>query len=102
MSSSALTAAIATSDVKTLSSVKGMGKKTAERIILELKGKVGADFSGETQPNIPSVSADADAVAALISLGFTKSESENAVIKAQQSGATGLENVIAAALKNVR
>lgn len=102
MSSSALTAAIATSDVKTLSSVKGMGKKTAERIILELKGKVGADFSGEAQPNIPSVSADADAVAALVSLGFTKSESENAVIKAQQSGATGLENIIAAALKNVR
>ena len=104
MSLSALLAAIATSDVKALSSVKGMGKKTAERIILELKEKTGAKFTGlpVSEGLTATVSADGEAVMALVSLGFTKSESESAVIKAQQSGAIGLEKIIAAALKNVR
>lgn len=105
MSLNSLTAAIATSDVKALSAVKGMGKKTAERIILELKDKFGAEFTGGSAVSDgvkSAVACDSDAVAALVSLGFTKSESESAVIKAQQSGATGLEKIIAAALKNVR
>ena len=103
MTLKSLTAAIATADVKSLAAVKGLGKKTAERIILELKGKTDAQFSVESDGIIgASVTADADAVAALTSLGFTKAESESAVIKAQTDGATGLNGIIAAALKNVR
>ena len=104
MNLTALKTAIASSDIKTLSGVKGLGKKTAERIILELKDKMGEGVfvSEEGVPTGYSSSADPDAVAALTSLGFTKSESENAVKKAQADGADTLEKIIAAALKNVR
>ena len=104
MNLTALKTAIASSDIKTLSGVKGLGKKTAERIILELKDKMseGVFVSGEGVPTGYSSSADPDAVAALTSLGFTKSESESAVKKAQADGADTLEKIIAAALKNVR
>ena len=101
MNLSALKGAIAKSDVKALSAVKGLGKKTAERIILELKDKMGGD-SSETDFVAPAVSADPDAVAALVSLGFNRAESESAVKKAQDLGADTLENIISAALKNVR
>ena len=47
MNLSALALAIATSDVKTLSKIKGLGKKTAERIILELREKITADARAE-------------------------------------------------------
>lgn len=102
MSLSALNAAIVKSDVKTLSAVKGLGKKTAERIILELKDKTGETDAAlfNTEPSVAH--ADADAVAALTSLGFTKTESETAVKKAQSEGADTLEKIIAAALKIVR
>ena len=74
---------IATNDVKGLSSVKGLGKKTAERIILELREKVQAEDSApvgaeKTAPVVLSKEED-DAVYALLSLGFNKSESVKAV-----------------------
>lgn len=98
-----LVAAISSGDVKTLSSVKGLGKKTAERIILELKEKIGGEeFDLTDVATKSSVVADKDAVLALMSLGFNKTESERAVIDAQNSGAKGIENVIAYALKNIK
>ncbi|MDY6367817.1 MAG: Holliday junction branch migration protein RuvA [Clostridia bacterium] len=102
MSLNALITAIATSDVKTLSSVKGLGKKTAERLILELKDKIGT--AGVDVSSVAPVTgtANADAVAALVSLGFTKNESETAVLKAEADGADTLQKIIAQALKNVR
>lgn len=96
---------IATSDVKGLSQVKGLGKKTAERIILELREKMGAiDLdSGEIlSPITESVSIDQDALIALTSLGFTKSECEKVLSKAQREGVTGVEKLIAYALKNIK
>ena len=103
MNLSALKTAIASSDIKTLAGVKGLGKKTAERIILELKDKMGDGVVlGEDALASFTVSADPDAVAALTSLGFSKSESESAVKKAQEGGADTLEKIIAAALKIVR
>lgn len=102
MSLNSLNAAICAADVKALSAVKGLGKKTAERIILELKDK-SSEFSFSALSKEPvGVSADPDAVAALTQLGFTKSESETAVKRAQEQGADTLEKVIAAALKLVR
>ena len=76
-----LIAAIAQGDIAALSSVKGVGKKTAERIVLELKDKIGAEIAdiGEKCGIMPGVVPDEDAVLALIALGFNKNEAVAAV-----------------------
>ena len=83
-----LAAAIASSDVKRLSSIKGLGKKTAERIILELREKVVSGASGSSAGGVslpPPSQGDEDAVVALMTLGFTRAESEFA----RESGRSG-------------
>lgn len=97
----ALAVAIITEDVKTLSKIKGIGKKTAERLILELKENITVQNSGEEI----SVSTGAgkeidDAVTALAALGVTKSEAYKAVmsVKAQ---ANGIEELISLALRSI-
>ena len=100
---------IATSDVKGLSKVKGLGKKTAERIILELREKIsadglGADTSVQEEKTTADVldKADEDVLIALMGLGFTKTECIPAIKKAKSSGAKTVEELIAIAIKNVR
>ena len=103
MSLKDLAYAIAGSDVKALSSVKGLGKKTAERIILELREAISAGepvkgkATGTVQKNMGR--DEENAVLALVSLGYKKQESEDAVRTALSNGASGLENIITAALK---
>ncbi len=76
---------IASADAKSLSKASGVGQKLANRIILELKDKVGS--AGAEMPNISGVTAavvhtnSKDAIEALISLGFTRSEASLAVGK---------------------
>ena len=99
--------AIATADVKRLSAVKGLGKKTAEKIVLELHGKISAaevmEASGEPRavetPTAKLSAADEEAVSALMGLGFTKAESAQAVKKARDLGAVSVEEVIMKALQ---
>lgn len=101
--------AIATADVKRLSAVKGLGKKTAEKIVLELHGKISAaeviSASGDPltsametakEPRLSPV--DDEAVSALTGLGFTRNESVQAVKRAREAGATALEDIIRKAL----
>lgn len=101
---------IATTDVKRLSAVKGLGKKTAEKIILELHGKISAAevMSASGDPISASVApmsvtklsaADEEAVSALMGLGFTRAESTQAVKKARDMGAASVEEVIMKALQ---
>ena len=101
---------IATTDVKRLSAVKGLGKKTAEKIILELHGKISAAevMSASGDPISSSVApmsvtklsaADEEAVSALMGLGFTRAESTQAVKKARDMGAVSVEEVIMKALQ---
>lgn len=104
MSVNDFAAAVATGDVKRLSQVKGLGKKTAERIILELRESVAAPdaVASAGGASLTNVSAgDEDAVVALISLGFSRAESERAVSKAKQSGAKTVEEIIMLALKGM-
>ena len=102
-----LATAIATSDVKTLSRIKGLGKKTAERIVLELREKIGADEDGviTSSPvgaaNTALSSEDEDAVIALIGLGFSSADSRKAVQKAREAGAKTAQEVISAALRSM-
>jgi len=99
-----LSLAIATADVKLLSGVKGLGKKTAEKIIVELKDKMeDYDFGASSQAAKTVLRVeDEDAVNALLSLGFTKQESVNAVRTAKENGATSVNEIIAGALKVIR
>lgn len=101
--------AVATADVKRLSAVKGLGKKTAEKIVLELHGKISAaevlGASGESPVmmdggTVTRLSAlDEEAVSALMGLGFTRSESAQAVKKAHEMGAKTVEEIIMKALQ---
>ena len=86
----------ATADAKRLSTIKGLGKKTAEKIILALHGKISAgeimqasgDALNAKAPKAEKLSPmDEDAVAALQGLGFTRAESLQAVKKAKENGA---------------
>lgn len=81
-----------------LSKVKGIGKKTAERIIVELRDKVEASVDS-VLANFIDTSFSQDAGIALISLGFTKKEAQDLVEYAISQNATTLENVIQIALK---
>ncbi len=97
-------AAIATGDVKRLSSVKGMGKKTAERIIVDLREKVALSASAQTESG--SVAAtplvgDEDSIVALMTLGFTRAESVKAISRAREQGASTVEDIIILALKGM-
>ena len=97
--------AIATNDVKALSRVKGLGKKTAERLILELRESVASmpvSPSADGGVVMPTLSSgDEDAIVALTSLGFARSEAEKAVSRAKSSGAVTVEEVIMTALKGM-
>jgi Holliday junction DNA helicase RuvA len=101
--------AVQTADAKRLSTVKGLGKKTAEKIILELHGKISAAevmSVNEEEKKIPETQsvklskADEDAVSALMGLGFTRNESAQAVKKAREAGAVSVEDVIMKALQS--
>lgn len=106
MNLSELAVAIASSDVKGLCAVKGLGKKTAERIVLELREKVESapvpPAKGGAAP-APAAAAgeEEDAVVGLMSLGYTRAESTRAVRAAAERGAKGVEEIILSALKNM-
>ena len=104
--------AIATADVKRLSAVKGLGKKTAEKIVLELHGKISAlevlgasedeltpSPTAKTSANAKLSAQDEEAVSALMGLGFTRAESVNAVKKAHEMGAKTVDEIILKALQ---
>lgn len=98
--------AIAMADAKRLAAAKGVGKKLAERIILELHGKISADelLGSDTvggRVSVPTMSEDDDAVSALMGLGFTKQESAQAVARAKSGGAKTVEEIISAALRGM-
>lgn len=91
-------ASILSGDVKSLAGVKGLGKKTAEKIIVELRGGLPAS----TTEDIAS-SQNEEAIEALIStFGFDRNTASKAVALAKEQGAQELEEVIALALRNIK
>jgi holliday junction DNA helicase RuvA len=97
--------AVASGDVKALSSISGVGRKTAERIVVELKDKVGAAGAWEASSAERALSADGqrlnDAVLALMALGFKQPEAHETVRAAQTMlGAQAtVEELVRAGLK---
>ncbi len=92
--------AVNSEDVALLSTIPGLGKKTASRIILELKGKLPS-LSSEDSSSQPKPSASDDAVSALVNLGYKIQSAEKAVESAVKSGAALIEEIIREALKHL-
>jgi len=98
-------AAVVSGDAGLLSKTKGIGKKTAERIIVELKDKVGIAAAWEAasaaHAPTPEQTQVNDAVLALISLGYKQVDAHNVVKKAQEKGgsAQNTEDLVRQALK---
>lgn len=99
--------AIASADSKTLAQIKGLGKKTAERIILELREKIQGEQKQVIENNVESVvdislsSIEEDAILGLIGLGYSKNESIKAVQRAKAQGATTIDAIIKKALQSM-
>lgn len=94
-----LAIAIATCDVSAFAKIKGIGKKTAERIVLELKDKVSPLSVLSSAEDAPITGAEQEAELALISLGFNKSEARKAVKAVENKDS--VEAIIASALKRL-
>ena len=105
ISVTAFRGAVANADVKALSQISGVGKKTAERIVVELKDKIGAAGAWEAASAQRALSPEDqkvnDAVLALMALGFKQVEAHDAVRKVQASlgAAATVEDLVRACLK---
>lgn len=103
LSSQDLSRIVANGDVKALEKVKGIGGKTAQRIILELKGKLPEAVSGEFNI-LPHNTKEIDALNALLGLGIGKTMAEAALKKAGTlvgNEDVSVEDLIKTALKNL-
>ena len=105
MSVPAFRGAVANGDIKALAKISGLGKKTAERIVVELRDRIGAAGAWEASSAQRALSpADQrlnDAVLALIALGYKQVEAHDSVRAAQASlgPQAGVEELVRACLK---
>ncbi|MCX7869393.1 MAG: Holliday junction branch migration protein RuvA [Terrimicrobiaceae bacterium] len=99
--------AVVAGDVAAISKISGVGKKTAERIVVELKDRVGvaAEWEASSAANAPTAEERAahDAVLALISLGYRQVEAHKAIKRAFPGGvgAAPAEEIVRGALKHL-
>ena len=103
---SSLTAAelrnvIAIGDISTLQKVKGIGAKTAQRIVVDLQDRLkkGMTFPSTTMPGLHNTSIT-EALSALLTLGFARQSAEKAILQAQKNlgGLPSVEELIKLAL----
>jgi Holliday junction DNA helicase RuvA len=105
MNVTALRGAVANGDVKALSQISGVGKKTAERIVVELKDKIGAAGAWEAMSAQRGLSEGDqkinDAVLALMALGFKQPEAHDSIRAAQAAlgPQATIEDLVRASLK---
>ena len=105
MSVTAFRGAVANGDVKALSQISGVGKKTAERIVVELKDKIGAVGAWEASSARRALSPEDqkvnDAVLALIALGYKQIEAHDSVRAALAllGSRAGVEDLVRVSLK---
>lgn len=103
-----LVTAIVSSDTTAISRAQGIGKKTAQRIILDLKDKIGngdiADIfdmgSDISISSAPMGDDRSEAAEALVALGYTRSEALKAVSKVYKEG-MDVQKILSAALKEI-
>ncbi len=95
--------AILSGDTHTLESVKGVGKKTAERLVLELKDKLAKQPLGSNISPLKHNTLHTDALNALMALGIARNTADQAIQRVTHSdpSLTSLEDVIKKALKTL-
>ena len=95
--------AILVGNSKALEAIKGIGKKTAERLVLELRDKVQRHENTGEMPTTSNNTMEYDALNALTALGIPKSQAEQALKKvaSSQTGELQLEDLIKKALKAI-
>jgi Holliday junction DNA helicase RuvA len=102
-----ITKAIVQGNARLLESIKGIGKKTAERLVLELKDKLIKQYDASLQDFVTApaqISIEADALNALVALGIARNTAEIALkktIAANKDAHLSLEEIIKATLKNL-
>jgi holliday junction DNA helicase RuvA len=96
-----LARAIVQGQTRQLESIKGIGKKSAERIVLELRDKVGKKFSGSNISPLINNTLEQDALNALVSLGIARPVAEQALNKLSQEATVPqkIEDIIKQVLK---
>jgi Holliday junction DNA helicase RuvA len=90
---------IATEDSKALERVKGIGAKTAQRIILELKGKLLGDKNITVSHGAAHNTSTDDALFALVNLGIARAAAESAIKKVKDASSLSVEELIKQALR---
>lgn len=96
--------AIISGDAKAISKAQGIGAKTAQRIIIELKDKIDIQDMISTQgtdTDVRDSTVQSDVIEALLALGYSRTDAFNAVKKVDISEKTDVEKVLKAALKNI-
>ena len=94
--------AIVTEDLNTIKSVKGIGLKTAQRVLIELKDKMMNLFEGEEIHSFANNTIKEEALSALEVLGYSRKQSEKVIDNAIQSAPeSSVEGLIKAALNKL-
>lgn len=101
LGASNIAVAIVTGDVKGLTKISGIGTKTAQRLILELKGSISNDEFIQVNAPEPSINDDitSEALTAIMSLGFTRAEAVKSIGAVKD--AHSVEDIIRQVLKNM-
>jgi Holliday junction DNA helicase RuvA len=100
MSVEELIPAIRGNDLARLTRIPGVGRKTAERIVLELKDKLDAVRLETEKPVASPAGVEADVISALINLGYDGRTAEGAVAEAKrEAGTSNFENLLRPALQ---
>ncbi|MCQ2253316.1 MAG: Holliday junction branch migration protein RuvA [Bacteroidales bacterium] len=107
MSPAELQAAVLQEDAKTISKVKGIGAKTAQRLVIDLKDKIRKADTSDSLSGITNMHATGthreEALAALVMLGYQKSQADKAIDMAlKQDPRMSTEDLIKFALRNVK
>lgn len=96
--------AIARGDVATLTKIPGIGRKTAERMIVDLKGKVllgDVPLKGGTSPRATASQTYDEALSALLHLGYTRPQAEQSLSGLNWEKGLGFQEAIKQGLKNM-
>lgn len=90
-----LVPAVRAGDLARLTRIPGVGRKTAERIVVELRDKLAAmETPGETQRPVTATGTAADVISALLNLGYERRAAEQAVERARKDGESGTFEVL--------
>jgi len=105
MNSAELKSAIVQEDAASLQAIKGIGGKTAQRVIIELKDKLKKESWEDTQPTVsigPHNTLRREALSALVTLGLPKATAEKSVdtVLKKSGNTVTLEDLVKQALKN--